>query len=74
MIKKYKDQKMNMLFNGYIEYYKNGGLPLFLPDGSKNRGASSRCAFWDGFDGVTNQHHPGMMKAVYAAGKYCKTI
>jgi hypothetical protein len=70
MTARYKDRMMQRLYEDMLQAAANPDSELYH-NGNPHRGASHRCAFWDGYAGVrSSQVVPRTLTAVcYAAGK-----
>jgi hypothetical protein len=72
----YKDRHLDRVYWGMLDLARDPTSELYLKDGSQHTGASHRCAFWDGFNGLDPSAHKGapgtMARACYMAGKAFK--
>jgi len=66
------DVMKDLWMQNVLQYAQSPNNQLFNSDGSMNRGAAHRCAFWDGYNGVKNSINAGektsMTYAWYRAG------
>ena len=78
MPQKYKNPSMQKLYDGLLVLAADPSSELYLKDGGQHRGASHRCAFWDGFSGKfdfsgpkrSSQVMPGTLTAAcFMAGR-----
>jgi hypothetical protein len=68
---RYKHPSMQKMYDGMLALAQDRTSELYHK-GAQRRGAGHRCAFWDGFDGLTRTPHatPGSMGAAcFAAGR-----
>lgn len=75
---RYKNRDMERIYRAMLALAEDKTSELYLKSGAQRRGAVARCAFWDGFNGLTRTPHasPNTLGwACYQAGKaYARTV
>lgn len=69
---RYKNPSMQKVYDACLMLAADPASELYLSNGGQRTGAIHRCAFWDGYNGITRSAHviPGTLSsAAYQAGK-----
>jgi hypothetical protein len=69
---RYSNRSMQRTYEEMMRAARDPSSELYLKDGRRHTGALHRCAFWDGYDGLTRTPHasPGTLAwACFMAGR-----